>query len=985
MTPLSNMDSLLLINIIYASALPRAVLPCNEYDFYHLNGEAYVLDGDVYIGALYGITDYGEGLKCSKRLRPEYWVMEFIEATVFAVKKVNEDKRLLPGITLGLVMLDCCRTMNAALAKGLHFLPKAPSNDCAVDLRPARNESSSKNGAVPRNVVGVIGTFSSSSTVMLSYLYSVAKMPLLSFMATTDQLSDKSSHPYFFRVIPPDRFQVMAILRFIHANGWSFISMLYERGTYGENAFDTFKQISSEFGICLATSHKLHALSDFHAALTDLLSFPRARVVIVFLAANSALHLFKVAMELGAIGRFIWIGSDGISERLIHHRELAAVLLGSFVVNFHSKDVPGFPEYFWALNPTTSGNPWLKQYWETHGNCSFDAGSCDVHRKPSVLRSIQIIKGISLVMDGVLTFAHALHHHIERSCPNVSSGALSRCISRELVREHIMNSSFKGFTGNVKFDSNGDLRGLYEIRQILLDGVSTFNVSSNTSNSTMSETTIAIYDIQRQHIHYTVQPISWAHLTISKKIINRADLDSEIPESVCSRLCRPDEYKVQLKVTCCWDCRRCRDNEVITDNGTACGHCPVFTWPDDYLTSCLPIPFAYKDSMEYLSLFESALAIGGISMEAAVAAAFVVYRDTRAVKAASRELCALQMMGILWGYATVLLFQADPSPGICLTIYFTFCLSFAFLYAPLLIKALRLWRIFETSLKFNVKVRFVSPWSQIFFASALIFIQLVICIVVWLKYLPTARKTHPVPTEKYVELSCDMTLPGLISYLVYNLFLVTLCSIFAFKTRMLPENFNESRFISICVFTALIIWLSFIATYFTATKEEVRVLLLSMTLLINHTVALALLFAPKIYAAAYAIPSTSVTRQDSLTRQIESYRSLHPKLSNLISGARPDKQIKAMLMEIHEKILPRADHVTMLPRADHVTMLPRADHVTMLPRADHVTMLPRADHVTMLPRADHVTVLPKADHVTMLTRDDHVTSFATFYSAPCLG
>ncbi|KAH9514730.1 hypothetical protein Btru_023446 [Bulinus truncatus] len=918
------MDSLLLINIIYASALPRAVLPCNEYDFYHLNGEAYVLDGDVYIGALYGITDYGEGLKCSKRLRPEYWVMEFIEATVFAVKKVNEDRRLLPGVTLGLVMLDCCRTMNAALAKGLHFLPKAPSNDCAVDPRPARNESSSKNGAVPRNVVGVIGTFSSSSTVMLSYLYSVAKMPLLSFMATTDQLSDKSSHPYFFR------FQVMAMLRFIHANGWSFISMLYERGTYGENAFDTFKQISSEFGICLATSHKLHALSDFHAALTDFLSFPRARVVIVFLAANSALHLFKVAMELGAIGRFIWIGSDGISERLIHHRELAAVLLGSFVVNFHSKDVPGFPEYFWALNPTTSGNPWLKQYWETHGNCSFDTGSCDVHMKPSVLRSIQIIKGISLVMDGVLTFAHALHHHIERSCPNVSGGALSRCISRELVREHIMNSSFKGFTGNVKFDSNGDLRGLYEIRQILLDGVSTFNVSSNTSNSTMAETTIAIYDIQRQHIHYTVQPISWAHLTISKKIINRADLDSEIPESVCSRLCRPDEYKVQLKVTCCWDCRRCRDNEVITDNGTACGHCPVFTWPDDNLTSCLPIPLAYKDSMEYLSLIESALAIGGISMEAAVAAAFVAYRDTRAVKAASRELCALQMMGILWGYATVLLFQADPSPGICLTIYFTFCLSFAFLYAPLLIKAVRLWRIFETSLKFNVKVRFVSPWSQIF-ASALIFIQvktsqeedsvgegrgwglwsddvtvivfrffcsprpdtridymdqrdsvvliLVVCIVVWLKYQPTARKTHPVPTEKYVELSCDMTLPGLISFLVYNLLLVTLCSIFAFKTRMLPENFNESRFISICVFTALIIWLSFIATYFTATKEEVRVLLLSMTLLINHTVALALLFAPKIYAAAYVIPSTSVSRQDSLTRQIESYRSLHPKLS----------------------------------------------------------------------------------------------------------
>lgn len=152
-------------------------------------------------------------------------------------------------------------------------------------------------------------------------------------------------------------------------------------------------------------------------------------------------------------------------------------------------------------------------------------------------------------------------------------------------------------------------------------------------------------------------------------------------------------------------------------------------------------------------------------------------------------------------------------------------------------------------------------------------IQVIICIFIHVFYTPTARKRQPVVTEKFVELSCDMTLPGLISFLVYNLFLVTLCSIFAFKTRKLPENFNESRFITMCVSTALIIWLSFIATYFTATKDNVRVLLLSMTLLINHTVALVFLFLPKIYAAVYVDGMETESNRGSVLRNVGSMNS----------------------------------------------------------------------------------------------------------------
>lgn len=129
--------------------------------------------------------------------------------------------------------------------------------------------------------------------------------------------------------------------------------------------------------------------------------------------------------------------------------------------------------------------------------------------------------------------------------------------------------------------------------------------------------------------------------------------------------------------------------------------------------------------------------------------------------------------------------------------------------------------------------------------------QIFLCLVMYILYEPTAKKTQAVATEKVVELSCDLTLPGVAAFLGYNILLVSACALFAFKTRKLPDNFNESRFISMCVYTTLIIWLAFIPTYFTAVQAFLRGILLSVALLLNHTVAVFFLFVPKIYASIY--------------------------------------------------------------------------------------------------------------------------------------
>lgn len=53
--------------------------------------------------------------------------------------------------------------------------------------------------------------------------------------------------------------------------------------------------------------------------------------------------------------------------------------------------------------------------------------------------------------------------------------------------------------------------------------------------------------------------------------------------------------------------------------------------------------------------------------------------------------------------------------------------------------------------------------------------------------------------------------------------LITVCTFYAIKTRKVPENFNEAKYIGFTMYTTCIIWLAFVPLYFgTANSHEVR-------------------------------------------------------------------------------------------------------------------------------------------------------------------
>ena len=126
--------------------------------------------------------------------------------------------------------------------------------------------------------------------------------------------------------------------------------------------------------------------------------------------------------------------------------------------------------------------------------------------------------------------------------------------------------------------------------------------------------------------------------------------------------------------------------------------------------------------------------------------------------------------------------------------------------------------------------------------------QILLCLFVAVEQGSTWG-THSVGTEHGITaLVCDMPVPGVISFLVYNLLVLFACTTLAFRTWHLPDNFNESFFIAVFLMFTLILWGCFILVYSLYQQRRVRTLSLAIALLCGHSLALIFLFLPRVYA-----------------------------------------------------------------------------------------------------------------------------------------
>lgn len=264
--------------------------------------KSFTKDGDLIIGGLlplhhpkpFNAHECG-GIRSITALKE-------LEAMVYAINFIDNNDTILPGVHLGFDIRDTCFSESITLRSALNFIPAYRCNDSH------------------QSIVGVVGARRSSSSVQAALLFSLFKIPQISYLSTSDVLSNKYRFPFFMRTVSPDVLQVAAIYDILLEFDWTYISFISSDDVYGQNGQKEFRLRSIGSPICTATYHTVSVFNDktvFDKVIGELMELQEdttSVVVVLFVDILLARRIFASADNMGAKRRFIWVGSDGWSN-----------------------------------------------------------------------------------------------------------------------------------------------------------------------------------------------------------------------------------------------------------------------------------------------------------------------------------------------------------------------------------------------------------------------------------------------------------------------------------------------------------------------------------------------------------------------------------------------------------------------------------------------------------------------------------------------
>ena len=158
-------------------------------------------------------------------------------------------------------------------------------------------------------------------------------------------------------------------------------------------------------------------------------------------------------------------------------------------------------------------------------------------------------------------------------------------------------------------------------------------------------------------------------------------------------------------------------------NQETCKQCNLTTWPDDETaTECVVIPPTYL-KWNVLANILAVIAILGALSSGIIAGLFRVNKDTKLIRASSKELNAIILIGILFAYVSVFFYLIKPSDWSCICRHVGFNIAVSLIYAPLLTKTNRVFRIFGAGKRGVKRPPYISTNAQLILTSLLLVIQ----------------------------------------------------------------------------------------------------------------------------------------------------------------------------------------------------------------------------------------------------------------------
>ncbi|XP_040283960.1 extracellular calcium-sensing receptor-like [Bufo bufo] len=165
---------------------------------------------------------------------------------MFAINEINQSPYLLPNITLGFSLVDSCMSEMRAVGGVMSLMSgddnPLPGYDCHLQSAMA----------------GIAGELVSALSLPMARVLGVLHYPQISHGATLSSLSNKINFPSFFRTVPNNLFQNIALTQLVVQFGWTWVGMLVVDNDAGEQGGQIIQAGIKRSGICIAFMERIH-------------------------------------------------------------------------------------------------------------------------------------------------------------------------------------------------------------------------------------------------------------------------------------------------------------------------------------------------------------------------------------------------------------------------------------------------------------------------------------------------------------------------------------------------------------------------------------------------------------------------------------------------------------------------------------------------------------------------------------------------------
>ena len=811
-----------------------------------IRGFRDVVDKDFVFGGLFPVHS---GTNC-KMLRQQRG-LERLEAMLFAIDRINNDTSLLPNLTIGYDVRDTCSEETIGIDEALDMIVRSGSLTVDSQMQCVQVGNSST------RLSGIVGAAASSVSTPTATLLGLRlfQSPLVSYASSSAALSNKNLYEYFLRTIPPDSFQANAMVDLVSHFGWEYVSVIFNDNTYGEPGTDAFIDGAMQRGICIdyrrgIVQQEISGPEVFsetiNETISDLLN-STASVVVAFTDEATIMALFEELRGRNSTREFVWIASDAWANSGVVRDDFADMAEGTFGFQPHTEHVEEFVDYFSTLTPSTNDrDPFFPEYYESY--CNENGTDCPnngVTSNPSYSQG----NIVPLIIDAVYVFAHAIQNFLNDNCdsPLRWNRTTQQCdgmineLNGENLLVYIFNVTFKGIQNRiVSFDDNGDPRsGVYEIVHLQIN-----------ENGAGKYVSVGI----------------WDSLNTKGALQLNNTIQFEEIYSRCSEPCNDGKIRRITNPSCpsCFECIPCvGPTYSMNSSDTECNTCPNNHWGDSPLsgsTHCLPVSVRHLDFSSGWSITSVCIASIALIILGVITGIFVITWKSPVVKSSGREQMLMLLIGIGICYILAYIIVAPPSTAVCVFQRIGVWLCFSLTFGALLVKIVRVARIFY-SIKSSVKrPAFTDAKHQVIFTMMIVGGQLIL-VVIGLGVDPpivdrdpdevvtsSGQQTGNAP--EIIETCQQPHAAILVLSLIYNALLIIGCTILGLMTRRFPENFNEARHVMFTSFTLVVVWVLFAPLYL-YTEHEFQTGVLALGVVLSAIALMAGVFFPRVFIIVF--------------------------------------------------------------------------------------------------------------------------------------